>query len=45
MDYDADDTIFTGFIYEKTTRELNKKNTSEYGGGTDIHKISLKNWQ
>ena len=34
MDYDADDTIITGYIYKVNTPEINKVNRSEYGKGT-----------
>ena len=36
MDYNADDTIFTGYIYNLNTPELDKVNRSEYGKATNF---------
>ena len=35
MEYDADDTIFTGCTYDLNTPEFKKVNRSENGKGTD----------
>ena len=42
MDYDADDTIFTGYIYKLNTPKFEKVTRSEYGTATDLIKILLK---
>ena len=40
QDYDSDDTIFKGYIYQINTPHFNKVNRSQYGNGCDFkHEI------
>ena len=43
MDYDADDTIFTGYIYKLNAPEFNKVKRSEYGKRTDFEQDIVQN--
>ena len=36
IDYDGEDVIFTGWLYELKTPRFNKVNRSQYGRGTDF---------
>ena len=40
--YDADDSIFNGYIYKINTRIFNKVNRSQYGNGCSFDKIILE---
>ena len=38
QDYDSEDTIFDGYIYELNTPQFNKINRSQYGNGSNFDK-------
>ena len=40
--YDADDTIFNGYIYKIDTPQFNKVNRSQYGNGCSFDKIIIE---
>ena len=42
MDYDADDTIFTGHFYNLNTHEFIKVNRSEFGKRKDFKRNLIK---
>ena len=41
-DYDADDSIFNGYIYKINTPIFNKVNRSQYGNGCSFDKIIIE---
>ena len=42
QDYDSDDAIFNGYIYELNTLQVNKINRSQYGNGSSFDKKIIK---
>ena len=42
QDYDSDDSIFIGYIYNIDTPQFNKVNRSQYGNGCSFDKIILE---
>ena len=40
--YDADDSIFNGYIYKITTPQFNKVNRSQYGNGCSFDKLIIE---
>ena len=42
MDYNADNTIFTAYIYNLNTPELDKVNRSEYGKATNFKQDTVE---